>query len=95
MRIENYNITDTIDKAKTLLDSEKGTPPALKAMFEVLLIIIGLLVARLSLNSRNSSTPPSTDFNRNKDSKNKKTNQKPGGQVGHTSYSDSYRMEYG
>lgn len=66
MKIEKLNITETLDKAKKLLDEEKQISPALKAMFELLLTIISLFAGRLSLTSRNSNKPPSTDLNRQK-----------------------------
>lgn len=81
MKIENLNITETIDNAKKLLAEEKQISPALKVMFELLLTLISLFAGRLSLNSRNSSKPPTTDPNREKKNKEQGQN-KPGGQPG-------------
>jgi len=81
VKIEKLNISETLDNAKKLLDEEKQISPALKAMFELLLTIITLITGRLSLTSRNSSKPPSTDLNRQKQKKNNSQN-KPGGQPG-------------
>jgi transposase len=44
--------------------------------------VVQLLVNRLTLNSRNSSKPPSFDSNRQRDEKPKDGNHKPGGQPG-------------
>jgi transposase len=46
------------------------------------LLVVQLLVNRLTLNSRNSSKPPSSDLNRARDKKPKDGNNKPGGQIG-------------
>jgi transposase len=83
MKIDNINITDTINNARKLLETDKQISPALKAMFEILLTIIVLLSGRLSLTSRNSSKPPSSDQNREKQKRENGKN-KPGGQPGRT-----------
>lgn len=63
-----------------MLEEDKQISPGLRAMFEMLLILVVMLAGRLGLNSKNSSNPPSTDPNRKKK---KKTNKgKPGGQPG-------------
>lgn len=84
VKIENLNLTETINKARKLLETDQQISPALSAMFELLLTIITLLAGRLSLNSRNSSQPPASDPNRDKKPKNKNTTKKPGGQPGRT-----------
>ena len=81
MGLKKININETVDKAKTLLEKEENISPALRAIFEVLLMVIVMMAERLSLNSRNSSKPPSSDPNRKKKNKNKSDN-KPGGQKG-------------
>jgi transposase len=86
MKIENIDVTKTLDKAKKLLAKEKTISPAFKVVIEVLLLIITLMVERLTKNSSNSSKPPSSDPNRDKNrskNKNKTTQKKPGGQNGH------------
>jgi transposase len=80
--IVKLNITESVEKAKKLLEEEKQISPALKAMIEMLLVIITLLAGKLGLNSQNSSKPPSTDPNRKKKTGGNKGNNKPGGQVG-------------
>lgn len=79
--IVKLNITETVEKAKKLLEADKQISPALKAMFEMLLVIIIMLAGRLGLTSKNSSKPPSTDPNRKKKTGNNGNN-KPGGQPG-------------
>jgi len=86
LKIEEYNIEELVSKAKAALASEKKLPASIQIIVEALLIVIGLLVQRLLINSSNSSKPPASDPNRKKnpktptDSKNKN---KPGGQPGH------------
>jgi len=82
VKIDNIDVTKTVEKVKKSMAEDKAMSSATKAMFEVLLLIITLLVAKFSKNSKNSSIPPSADPNREKKPKsaNKK---KPGGQDGH------------
>lgn len=86
VKIEKLNITETINNARKLLETDQHISPALKAMFELLLTIITLLAGRLSLNSRNSNKPPASDPNREKKGKGKDKDpkNKPGGQPGRT-----------
>jgi len=79
---DKINITETVDSARKLLETDKQISPALRAMFEMLLMIITLLAGKLGLNSKNSSKPPSTDLNRKKKKTGNKGNNKPGGQPG-------------
>src|SRR5271154_212838 len=81
--IDKLNITETLEQARRLLESDQQISPALKAMFEMLLMIIALLAGRLGLNSKNSSKPPSTDSNGKKKTR-QKGDKKPGGQPGRT-----------
>jgi transposase len=84
MTIESINIEKTLQKARDMLaDPKEKTSPGLRAVFEVLLLLITLLVNRLKLNSSNSSKPPSSDPNRQKDKTKNKNGRKPGGQKGH------------
>ncbi|MCU7887419.1 MAG: hypothetical protein KZQ59_03575 [Candidatus Thiodiazotropha sp. (ex Lucinoma aequizonata)] len=46
-------------------------------------VLVSLLLNRITLNSKNSRKPPSTDPNRKKISKKGKSDRKPGGQKGH------------
>jgi len=83
LKIENINISEAVKSAEILLKREKLSP-ALKAMFQLLLTIVTLLVNRLNLNSSNSSKPPSSDPNRKKKrTRRKKSDKNPGAQNGH------------
>ena len=82
MKIEDIDVDSSINSVKELLKEEKDLSPALRSALEVLLILVALLLNRMTLNSKNSSKPPSTDPNRKKTSKKGKSNRKPGGQKG-------------
>ena len=82
MKIENIDVNATIEEASKLLEQEKDIQPALKNTFKVIIILIKILVDRITLNSKNSSKPPSSDPNRKKKSRKAKGKRKPGGQPG-------------
>jgi len=82
MKIENIDIEATIERAQRLVREDKQLSVATKSLFEIMILIITLLANRLNLNSTNSSKPPSTDPNREKQPK-RKTDKKAGGQKGH------------
>ena len=87
--LENMKI-DSIDIEKTLSDAKKvieagELPSSVKAVFQVLILLVTILINRLKLNSSNSSKPPSTDPNRKKKQRNAK-GKKQGGQNGHKGY---------
>lgn len=82
MTLSKINITETLENARQLLATDKQISPALRAMFDMLLLIIGLFAQRYGLNSKNSSQPPASDPNRKKNKKRNGAN-KPGGQPGH------------
>ena len=82
MKADKINITETVESARKLLETDKKISPAVRAMFNMLLMIITLLAGKLGLNSQNSSKPPSSDLNRKKKTGNNKGNNKPGGQPG-------------
>ena len=84
MKTSNINVEETIEKAKTLLAEEKNISPALRSVFEALLLLVTILLQRKGLTSRNSSKPPSEDKNRQRGSTKKKSKRKPGGQPGRT-----------
>ena len=77
------DINKTLEDARVLLASDKNTSPAIRAMMEVLFLIITLMMNRFNLNSKNSSKPPSDDPNRDKKSKRNALGKYPGGQKGH------------
>ncbi len=89
MTVDKIDVEATIKKVQQLLAEEEHLSLALRTALEVLLVLVQLLANRLSLNSRNSSKPPSTDrFNDgdkddNDDDKQKQDKKnKPGGQPG-------------
>ena len=82
MTLNNDNIKETIDSAKSLLAKEKNISPALRSVIQLLLIFMQAMLERISLNSKNSSKPPSSDPNRIKPSQKNTTKKKPGGQTG-------------
>jgi len=83
LKIEDIDVDSSINSVKELLRKEKDLSPALRSALEVLLVLVALLLNRITLNSKNSSKPPSTDPNRKKSSKKGKSDRKPGGQKGH------------
>ena len=86
MSVGQINITQTLDKVEDLLRQDQSMSSAARTMFELLVTIIHLLVAKLGLNSSNSSIPPSQDPRRKRGAKSKGNGRKrkPGGQKGHT-----------
>lgn len=80
MTVDNIDVEATVQKAKALLAEEPDLSPALRSTLDVLLLVVQLLSNRLTLNSRNSSKPPSTDPHRSRDQNTKRGNKKPGGQ---------------
>ena len=82
MTLKEVNINGTLAKLKQQLKDEKDLSPALRATIEMVLVIVTLLAQRLGLNSRNSSTPPSSDPHRPRKEK-KPSGKKAGGQHGH------------
>lgn len=82
---KNINISETIAKVERSLAKDNRIPGEFRALVELLLLIVKLLVDKTTLNSRNSSKAPSSDPNRPRGSR-KKTRgvkRKPGGQPGH------------
>lgn len=85
MSIAKINITEALQQAERLLRQDKTASPQMRAMFDLLIVIINLLVQKFGRNSANSSLPPSQDPHRGRGSKRKAEGQKrkPGGQDGH------------
>jgi len=86
LKLDNIDIDATLNEVEKLLKEDKQLTPALKSMITVLVLLVKLLTNRVGLNSRNSSKPPSTDFDKkiNKENPNrKKSGKKIGGQIGH------------
>ena len=83
MTIDNIDIDETLKDVEKLLQEDEHISPALKSTITVLVLVVKLLTNRLGLDSRNSSKPPSSDINREKQKSTKKSGRKSGGQAGH------------
>jgi transposase len=76
LTVDKIDVEATIKKVQQLLAEEAHLSSALRAALEVLIVLVQLLANRLSLNSRNSSKPPSTDrFNKDDKANNDDGNQ--------------------
>jgi transposase len=82
LKIDAINVDDAISQVKQLLETEGNLSPALKSALEVILLLVSVLLNRATLNSKNSSKPPSSDPNRIKGTR-KKSNKPSGGQLLH------------
>jgi transposase len=71
LKIEDIDVDAAINSVKELLQNETELSPALRSAMEVLLLLVSLLLNRLTLSSKNSSKPPSTDPNRKVSNKGK------------------------
>lgn len=86
MRLDKASVNETLDKARSLLKEEQGLSPAIRTMFEILILLISALASRFNINSSNSSIPPSADKKRKRGNNKEKSGKKPGGQHGHEGY---------
>jgi transposase len=82
LKIDRIDVDAAIDNAKELIDQEKDLSPALRAALGVLLLLVTVLLNRSTLNSKNSSKPPSAGPNRKKSSR-QKSDRSSGAQKGH------------
>ncbi|MDP2174074.1 MAG: IS66 family transposase [Candidatus Cloacimonadaceae bacterium] len=87
MTLDNIDVDAAIKKVRHLLAEETQLSASLRTALEVFLVLVKIMVNRLSLNSRNSSQPPSTDRHTQgeKDGNDDKkgTGRNSGGQTGH------------
>ena len=79
MKLKDIDVTKTIEEAQLFIESDKTLSPAARAIINLLIVVIQIFIGKMSLNSKNSSTPPSQDKNREKNLK-KPSGKKPGGQ---------------
>ncbi|MCU7881534.1 MAG: IS66 family transposase, partial [Candidatus Thiodiazotropha sp. (ex Lucinoma aequizonata)] len=84
MKIEYIDVDSAINLVKELFKKESGLSPALRSAVEVFLVLVSLLLNRITLNSKNSSKPPSSNPNRKKTSKKGKAIESRGGRKGIT-----------
>ena len=82
MKIDSIDVDSAINHAKQLLETERDLSPALKSALEVILLLVTVLLNRVTLNSKNSSKPPTSDPNRKKGTR-KKSDKPSGGQTSH------------
>jgi transposase len=85
MSAGKIDITETLKSVERTLRQDKSISPQVRAMMDLLVVIINLLLGKLGINSKNSSTAPSQDPHRKRGSKRKArgNKRKPGGQNGH------------
>jgi transposase len=83
LSVGKINFNETIARVEKCLHEDVRIPAEFKALVELLLLVVKLLVKRQGINSSNSSKPPSQDPNRTRGSKSKGKKRKPGGQPGH------------
>lgn len=84
MKVERIDVDSLLERIRDQLKHEQNLSPELHESVKQLLKVTSVLMDRVSLNSRNSSKPPSSDPNRKKSSGKGKSHKKPGGQKGHT-----------
>jgi len=78
----SYDIDKTIAEVERLLGADEQASPALQASVKMLIMVVKLLTDRINLDSRNSSKPPASDPNREKNPR-VKSPRPAGGQLGH------------
>lgn len=86
MSIDKIDVTAALKDVEKTLREDKSSSPRMRAMMELLAVIINLLLGKLGLDSANSSIPPSQDPRRKRGSNRKVSGEKrkPGGQNGHS-----------
>lgn len=83
MVVQNIDVNETLEKARRLLKEEETLSPALRAVIDVLILLVSIMANRLGRNSGNSHKPPSHDPNRIRKKKSAGERRKPGAQEGH------------
>jgi transposase len=81
--IGGQDIQKTLRTVEAMLKEDNTASAQMRAMMQLLVTIIGLMAAKLGLNSSNSSIPPSKDSFRKRGARTKGQKRKPGGQDGH------------
>lgn len=80
---DKIDVTATLERVEQTLRDDTSLSPSVRSLLELLVVIIELLIAKLGLNSTNSSLPPSQDPHRARPAKRQAARRKPGGQNGH------------
>lgn len=85
MTVKDIDVSAALDRARSYMKRSKDMPDETKAILELLITIITLMMGMLKLNSKNSSQPPSKDKpgTKTKKTKSKGKKRKPGAQRGH------------
>ena len=85
MEAGKVNASDALKRADALLSEDKSVSPRVWLMLNLIVVVINLMLAKLGINSANSSTPPPMDPNRKRGStrKAKGDKRKSGSQNGH------------
>jgi len=81
MTVNKIDVSSAIASVEKFLSRDKSLSAEARALFELMLVIVKLLINKLGLNSSNSSKSPSNDPNRKKKFK-KGEGRKRGGQPG-------------
>ena len=75
MKLNNINVGEAITHAEELINKDKSILSETKKSIHVILMICRTMMERLSLDSHNSSKPPSSDFgNTGQEQKDKEKN---------------------
>jgi transposase len=83
LTVDHIDVDATLKTVQQLLAEEAHLSPALRSILEVMIVLVKLMANRLSLTSRNSSKPPSSDRFAKDDKSNKDdAGKKSGGQPG-------------
>lgn len=83
MKIEGIEVEQALESVRTALREDPGLSTSLRTALEMLLVLVAVLLNRVTLGSRNSSTPPSQDPHRQKKSRQGTNGRARGGQPGH------------
>jgi len=85
MSLGKINVTQALEAAESTLREDASLSPQVRALMQLLITVIGLLLDKLGVNSRNSSLPPSQDPHRRRGRRGQGPGQKRprGGQPGH------------
>ena len=83
MTVNSINIEEAIASIQQQMRDEADLSPAMARSIDILILVIQLLIEKLSLNSGNSSIPPSKKPKKLKHPARKSSGNAPGGQSGH------------
>jgi len=80
MTLNSIDIPKQLARMKQMLEEDKSPSDSFRIMVEIMVLIIELLLNQRTLNSKNSSKPPSTDGVTGNNKK-KSSGRKPGGSL--------------